>query len=468
MRPMCCARLGHLPQRRVGSGLLACLWMLATYSPALAAPPPAKVALSGARIIPVVGPPVDGGTVLIEHGKIVAVGTDVEVPYDARVFKLDGKVVFPGMINVHTWRGLDIPNEARPVTPQLNVYDALDPSQLFFEQCLRLGITGVHVIPGDNTVIGGVGRVVRPIGMTVAEMTIAEGEFLKIATTPRRGFDRMVQLATLRETFFELDDYLTKLAEKRYEEQLEEDDKEIDVGPAEARKRGRKLIRAEDLDDQHRNLVRLRGGRVLSAAEDGQRLLDPLGAFVYCGAAMDVAPAIKLAKDNDFFERLVLVLGTECYKALGELKAAARPVVLPAEMIHTEVDPLTGEETETFVPKRIHDAGLRFALLPGDDSSLPERMLTYQAARCVRQGIPRQAALEAITLSPAKMLGLDKRLGSIETGKEAYLVVFSGDPLDFDSVVEKVFIAGILAYEREKDVRLERLLSPGLEEEKVE
>ncbi len=424
-----------------------------------ACPPPDKVALTGGRIIPVSGAPIEQGTVLIERGKIVAVGKDVEVPYDARVFDVSGKVVFPGMINVHTWRGMDIPNENRPVTPHLDARDALDPSQLFFEDCLRLGTTGVHVIPANNTVIGGVGRVVRPIGMTVAEMTIAEGAFLKISATPRRGHDRMLQMAMLRETFLELDDYLAKLAEKRYEEKLKEDEKEIEVGPAEARKRGRELIRAEDIDDQHRNLLRLRGGQVRVEGEDGPTLFKPLGAFVYCGNAMDVALAVKVANDNGFFARTVLVLGGDCYKAVRELKQAARPVVLPSQLTHRETNPLTGEVRETFVPKEIFEAGLLFALVPGPDDSYAERMLTYQAAQCVRHGIPRDEALRAITLNPAKMLGLEKRLGSIEPGKDAHLVIFSGDPLDFTSVVEKVFIDGILAYEREKDVRLQRLLS---------
>jgi imidazolonepropionase-like amidohydrolase len=79
----------------------------------------------------------------------------------------------------------------------------------------------------------------------------------------------------------------------------------------------------------------------------------------------------------------------------------------------------------------------------------------------VRYGVPRDEALKAITLNPAKMLGLDKRLGSLEPGKDANVVIFSGDPLDFNSVVEQVFIDGIPAYERAKDVRLQRLLSPG-------
>jgi imidazolonepropionase-like amidohydrolase len=423
--------------------------------------PPERVALTGARIIPVVGAPIASGTVLVERGKIAAVGPEVEIPYDARVFDVSGKFVMPGMIDVHTARGLDIPNESRPVTPHLDVADALDPSQLFFEDCLRLGITAVHVIPANNTVIGGLGRVVRPIGLTVGEMTIAEGEFLKIAITPRRGFDRMLQMATLRETFLELDDYLARVAEKRYEDKLKEEDKQIDVGPDEARKRGRDLVRAEDVDDQHRNLLRLCGGQVRVAGGPGPKLFQPLGAFVYCGNAMDIALAVRLAKDHAFFDRTVLVLGGECHKAVAELKQAARPVVLPGDLTYRATDPLTGEVHETFVPKKIFDAGLLFALVPGPDDSYAERMLNYQAAQCVRYGVPRDEALRAITLNPAKMLGLDGRLGSIEPGKDAHLVVFSGDPLDFSSVVEQVFIDGIPAYDRAKDVRLQRLLSPG-------
>ena len=455
---------------RLGHALTA-LGLLAIMSAAFAQPadapsakapvPPEKVALVGGRIIPVVGPAIEKGTVLIERGKITAIGADVEVPYDARVFNVAGKVVFPGMIDVHTWRGLDIPNEPRPVTPQLDAADAIDPSQLFFEDCLRLGITTVHVIPSHNTVIGGLGRVVRPIGLSVAEMTQAEGSYLKLSVTPRAGFDRMLQMAMLRETFAELDDYMAKVAERRYEEKLKEEDKKLDVGPAEARQRGRDLIRTEDIDDQHRNVLRLRNGLVRGADKDGPALFKPLGAFIYCGNATDIGLATQLAKDNNFFERTVLVLGGECYKAVAELKRAARPVVLPPDLIYRETNPVTGDVRETFVPKKLFDAGLLIALLPGSEDSYAERMLTYQAARCVRNGVPRDEALKAITLNPAKILRLEKQLGSLEPGKDANLVIFSGDPLDFASVVEQVFIDGIPAYERTKDVRLQRLLSPG-------
>ncbi|MBN2474284.1 MAG: amidohydrolase family protein [Pirellulales bacterium] len=412
------------------------------------AAPPAKVALQGGRIIPVEGEEIAQGTLLIENGKITAVGAQVEIPYDAMVVDVSGKVLLPGMISPHTWRGLDRANENLPVAPYLDVYDAIDPSSLAFEDALRDGVLAVHVIQGDSCVIGGLSRLVHPIGRTPDEMTIRPAIALKLSTSPRSGFDRMSQMAAMREAFFDLGVYLEDLAETRYEAELKKQEKQIDVPPEEARKRGRELIRDEDLDDKHANLLRLIEKR--------------LDAWIYCGAATDVAPAIGTARENGFLERSVFVLGVDAYRAVDELKQAGRPVVLPPELVHQERDPITGELRETFVPKVIHDAGLLFALQPDPDASLAERYLTYQAARCVRRGIPREAALQAITLNPAKMLGVADRLGSLQVGKAGYVVVLSGDPLDFNTWVEQAYIDGILAYDRAKDVRLQELL--GLEE----
>jgi len=102
-----------------------------------------------------------------------------------------------------------------------------------------------------------------------------------------------------------------------------------------------------------------------------------------------------------------------------------------------------------------------FAILPNESGAFAERYPTFNAAQCVRNGVPRAVALEAITINPARMLGLEEHLGSIETGKIANLVVLSGDPLDFNSWVEKSFIDGILAYDRARDTRLQRLMDLG-------
>lgn len=433
----------------------------------LAQAPPRTVALSGARIIPVVGDEIKDGVIIVEDGRIVAIGKagEVEIPFDAREFDLSGKVVMPGMIDAATTKGLDTANESRPVVPQLSAADALDPSQLALEDALRTGVATMHVLPGSNTVIGGTGVVIRPIGMSVPDMTIAPGEFLRLAVSPRRGSNRMSQLAALREAFAKLTVYLENLAESKYEDKLKEDEEDIEVGPAEARMRGLKLLEADDLDREHRNLLRLIGGVAEVEGEKTEQLIKPLGAFIHCQQAMDVPAALAIAKEHGFLSRTVLTLGPDCYKAVDALKKSARPVVLDGNLIDRDVNPLTGEETETFVPEKIADAGLLFALTPGTNASLPERMLTYQAARCVRNGVPRATALRAITINPAKILGLEDRLGSLEVGKSANVVVFSGDPLDFASKIEMVFIEGIPAYERSKDPRLQRLLSAATSDE---
>lgn len=405
--------------------------------------------------MPVVGPEIPRGTIVIENGRITAVHDLLKgapsLPFDAVEVELNGKVILPGFFHPDSADGLDVANENLPVTPYLDVFDAIDPSELFFEESLRNGVTSIHCIPANNCVIGGVSRLLHPIGRTPDEMTQRIGIALKLATSPRQGYDRMLQLATLRGAFRDLDEYLERLAERRYEEDLKEKGEEIEVGPAEARKRGKALIRDEDLDDAHANLVKLRDGR--------------LDAWIYCGAAMDVGPALAVARDQGFIDRTVLVLGAGAHLAIGELKNAGRPVVLAPELMHRTRDPVTGKLSETFVPRVIHDAALDFALQPHGDGSLPERYLNYQAARCVREGIPRQKSIEAITIAPARMLRVDKDLGSIEPGKLANLAVYSGDPLDFNSVVEKVYIHGVLAYERERDPRLKTLTGEKQKEE---
>lgn len=412
--------------------------------PGVPAPPPAKVALTNARIIPVSGADIPTGTVLIENGLITAVGADVQVPYDAMEVDCTGKVLFPGMVDPHSARGLDVPNETLAVTPFLDVYDAIDPSRAFFEDSLRDGVTTVHVMQANNTVIGALSRTVRPIGLSIDEMTVRPRTALKLATSPKSGFDRMRQMATLRETFLELEDYTQRLAEKKYEDSLKGAGKTVDVGPAEARKRGRDLLKDEDYDDRHVNLMRLKRG--------------DLAAWIFAGAATDVAPALTIARENGFLDRTVLIVGPEAFRAMSDIKKSGRPVVLPESLTYRDRDEVTGQIEEVFLPKVFHEAGVTFALQPNPDASMAERYLNYQAALCVRGGVPRDAALKAITMNPAAMVGLEGKAGSLQPGAIANIVVLTGDPLDFSTWVELVYIDGILAYDRAKDHRLTEIL----------
>ncbi|MEM1329280.1 MAG: amidohydrolase family protein [Planctomycetota bacterium] len=406
------------------------------------AEPPAKIALTGATVITVSGDELENATVLVEYGRIKAVGDEVELPYDAVEYDLEGKVVMPGIFHAHAPEGMDVPNEALPVTPFLHARDALDPSKLFFENSLRRGITTVHVLPGDNTVIGGMGMAVRPIGLSVRDMTVVQDASMKMSVSPRSGYDRMRQMSELRRAFFDLGIDRERLAEEKYEESL--DDEPIEVGPEKARELGLEMLEDGDYEATQVDLIRtLRGD---------------LGTWVYASRAGDVVNAKRFVEEHELLDNTVFVIGTEAHKAAPALAEAGRPVIVSPELFHRERDPFSGELVETFVPATLHEAGVEFSLLPNPSGSLAEAEPTYQAALAARNGVPRSVALRSITLNPANAMGMGEDYGSIEEGKVANLVVLSGDPLDFGSVVEHVFIDGILAYERTRDPRIQRLL----------
>lgn len=403
------------------------------------------VVLSGARIL---DPGVYDaeGALVIEDGKIKAVleGKEPKLPYDAKVIDVSGMTIFPGMVLGRTSSGLDRANESQPTTPYLDAYDAIDPSSIRFESFLREGVTTVHVMQGNATAIGGLGRVVRPLGLTVEEMTVRPGSGLILSVSDRPGWDRVRQRAQLRESFAQLHDHLEQVSEKRYAEEQEKAGQKVEVPPAKARELGRKLLRPEDVDSKQRNLYLLVEGK--------------LDAYVYCERAQDVPFAIELAKEQGFIARTTLVLGADCHKAVDLIKPLGRPVLLMPTLVHRETDPLSGDERETFVPRVYADADVPFGLMVNRESSFGERYLWYQAALCVREGVDRETALKAITHVPARILGLEGQVGTLAVGATANVLVLSGDPLDAGSHVEQVLIRGEVVYERSNDVRLERLL----------
>ncbi|MCO5171493.1 MAG: amidohydrolase family protein [Planctomycetes bacterium] len=416
---------------------------------AAAAPPSARaqvVVVRGGKVITVDGPEIDDGVVLVRDGRIAAVGSKaaVRVPYDATVIDATGKVVFPGYVLAHTSAGMDRPNESLPVAPFLDVADAVDPGSLAYEDALRDGITTLHVIQGHDTLIGGLARVLRPMGLTQDEMTVRAASALKLSVGGKRGWDRIRERARLREAFADLRDHVDAAAERRHDEEEKAAGRTSKARPEQAREAGRALLRPEDLDEQRRNLWLLTQGH--------------LDAVIYCAAARDVDYAVAMALEMGFLERSTFVLGGDAYKAAALLAEAGRPVVVDG-LLHREEDPVTGEERETFVPKALLDAGLEPALLVEPDASFAERFLWYQAARCVREGLPRQAALKAVTLWPARAIGMLDRVGSITPGKDANLLLLSGDPLSARSHVEAVLLEGNLVYERGKDHRLRRLVT---------
>jgi len=396
-----------------------------TSSITYAAPVRKKLAVEAGRIITIAGKDIKNGVILIEDGTIKAVGTDVEIPWDAFVIEAKDQVVMPGFVMAHTSSGLDRENENMPEVPFISTFDSIDPISTFFEDSLRDGVVAMLVLPGNNTLLGGTGTIVKPYGRTVEAMLIKRYAGLKISLQPSQNTSRMGHMQRFRRYVSDLKDYLEEYEQRKAD--AKEEKKPFD----------------EEIDVTKQSMVDL--------------LNKKLTAFIYCDRAADVPKAIEIQKTHEL--NTVLVLGPDCYKAAGLIAKSKLPVILDPELIVWETNEQTNEEEMKVIPMIFHKAGVKFAFQT-DTSQYGRRYLWYQAATAVKYGMKREEALKSITLYPSQFIGVDNRLGSIETGKEATMVFLTGDPLDAQSWVDQVMIAGEIVYERAKDERLKKLLEP--------
>jgi len=389
-----------------------------------AAPVRKKIAIQAGKIITISGKEIANGVILIEDGKIKSVEKKAEIPWDAFVIEAKNQVVMPGFVLAHTYRGLDSANEYIPEVPFLSTFDAIDPLQPFFEDSLRDGVVAMLVLPGNNTLLGGTGTVVKPHGRIVEDMLIKRYTGLKISLQPTsRTPSRMAHMQSFRR-------YMADL--KKYKEQY--DQREADA-------KEMKKPFDEEIDVRKQPMFDLLEGK--------------LRAFIYCSRAADVVKALEIHETHEL--DTVLVLSANCYKAASLIAREKLPVILDSQLITWETDEQTDAEQMKVIPQIMHKAGVKFAFQT-DTSQYGTRHLWYQAAQAVKHGVKRAEALKAITLYPAQFIGVDDRLGSIAPGKDASLIFLTGDPLDAQTWVDKVMISGEVIYEKAKDRRLRKLL----------
>jgi imidazolonepropionase-like amidohydrolase len=436
---------------------------------AAAAPAQEQIAIKGGKIIPVSSPPIDGGVVLIRDAKITAVGKDVAIPADYRVIDATGKVVLPGFIEAHSSRGMDQTNERNNNVPFLSVLDAIDPGQEYFEDCRRNGVTTVAIVPGNDTMIGGQAAIIKTAGTYVEQMIVKRQAGIKISLRPTTGRSRMSHLASLRK---ELDAARDLVNEERSKTKAAALEKKPEPKPAEKEKN--KIANADDPvqqpgadDNPDPNQAGLQDVPVRREALV-KLLKGEVPAFMYCDASLDVPQAIKLTKEYGL--KTVLVLGQHCYKAAKQVAASHLPVILEPTLIFWESDPRTGEDRKIILPKVYREAGVpvtfevtgiaagNLARAPELPPTLGTNYLWFQAATAMKYGVPEAEAIEAITLRPAKQLGMDALIGSIEKGKDADLVILTGEPLKITTWVDTTLVRGKVVYERSKDRKLQHLL----------
>ena len=442
--------------------LLACAAILLAAAPeALAGG--GRIAVKAGRIITQAGPDIVNGVIVIEDGRIKSVGPDEKAPWDAELLDHPELVAFPGYVEAHNTRGMDRPNENVDVAPFLDVRDSIDPISTYFEDSLRWGVLTINVQHGPpalgsaGCVIGAQGMVVKPYGMTIEQMVLKSGSGIKISAAPKAGKSRATQAQAIRRAFTELRLHLEKLVQDKKDGKdtarreaifqgrdfkKEENSKGREMtGSASWKVKGLENVPRGEIDDKQAPLLRLVEGQ--------------MSAFVYCDSAAAVPLALEIARDNGFLAGTTLVLDGDSWKAADLVAEAGVPVVLGPALVHVERDPVTGKEKETFVPGVFKKKNVRFAL-----SSLnPQaQSLWYQAAVCVGHGIDRKDALDAVTRTPADILHIGDRVGSLEAGKDGNVLLLSGDPLSVSTTVQYVVLDGNLVYDRSQDVRVKHLI----------
>lgn len=376
-------------------------------------------AIVNGKIMTMAGMVYDRGTVLIEDGKIKTVGADVKVPSEAEVINAAGKVVFPGMIDAHThvgigedalgWEGRDYNEMTDPITPHLRAIDAINPADEGIKCARENGITSVMTGPGSANVICGENVVIKTAGEVVDDMIIKNPAGIKAAfgENPKRVYTekkktpntRMAIAALMREALIKAQDYMVEREKKA------EDDEPFKH------------------DIKNESLIRVLKKEI------------PLKAHAH--RADDIMTILRIAREFDI--DITLEHCTEGHLIADKIAEAGVPAIIGPTLTGKVKVELKERTFKT--PGILASAGVKVALM-SDHPVVPTENLPVYAALSVKDGMPEEEALKAITINSAEILGIDERVGSIEEGKDADIVIFSGHPLDIQSKVEKVFING--------------------------
>ncbi len=388
------------------------------------------VAVKAGKILTITGPTIENGVILIQNGRItkVAKAEGVEIPWTAKVVDASDKVVMPTWVLAQSEGGGRGLNENMQNVPWLSVRDAVDPSNGYFEECLRNGVGTIHVLPGNQTLLGGQGMVLRPYGRTVEDMAVTENTGIKLSLQAGGG-GRLQQIRRMRRAIEDVREYIAD-----FDRRKAEFEKEKAAGAIAKDKEW-----TEEYDRTKKSAIAL----VQKKAK----------GWLFVPSAAELDEAMRMGQELD----LIYLLGANIDDGVTALARLGVPVVLDDVLEYTEKDPETDKESKHCPAKKLADAGVPFALSLG--TSGPSSYPWWQLGTCVRNGIDRAKAIEALTMVPARLLGLQDQIGSISEGKLGNLQILTGDPLLATSWVDTVLLEGEVVYERSKDPRLSLLFA---------
>lgn len=398
-----------------------------SFSLAAAAASAETVAITGARIVTVSGPVIEKGTIVLADGKIAALGPAVAVPAGATVIDGTGRTVYPGLVDGLTTLGLteigSVPGsvdvaEVGDVNPHAKAWVAVHAHSELIPVARAGGVTAALAAPGGG-LVSGQSALIRLAGTTQEELTVKAPVAMHVVfPTGSRPFDisRLFEEPEL----------------KTFEERLEDRKKNQEA----ALKRLTHL-----LEDAKAHGAAVAAGapadvdlrlEALAPAARGELLV-----VVRADREDDIRSAVRYAGERGL--RIAVAGGLEAWRCADLLKEKDVPVLLNVDRLPLrESDPYDAAFTNAAA---LHRAGVRFAIVSDDASQV--RNLPYEAAMARAFGLPAEAALRAITLSPAEIFGVAARMGSLEVGKDASVVVTTGDIMDHRTQVTHVFIEGV-------------------------
>ncbi len=378
------------------------------------------LALMGARIMTASDGAIEEGTLLIDGRTIEAIGADVDVPGDAETWDVRGKVLIPGMIDAHTHLGLcqdgvgasqsDEDEVGDPVVPHLRALDAINPEDIAFRDALKGGVTTVGVMPGSFNVICGQPAAVKVVGRTLEEMLVRAPVGMKIAfgERPKQVYGGMKKSPMTRMGIAAI------LREGLVRAQLYAADGN-----------GRRDLRQEAMVPVVRKQIPLRA---------------------HAHRADDIMSAIRIAREFDL--DLIIEHGTDGYKVATELAEAGVGVVHGPWLKTRGNLEQSGRSMDS--PRILVENGVLTAFST-DHPVIPIQNHRMQGMTAVEHGVSPDEALKALTLNSARIMGIDDRVGSLEKGKDADVVVLSGPPFEAATRVEGVIVNGNVGWKRGSD-----------------
>lgn len=369
------------------------------------------------------------GTIVVDGSKILEVGQNVDLSKfkDAEVIDAEGKRVTPGLVDPHChigimeegiqFEGNDTNEMSGPIYPELRGIDSIYPKDMSFDYTYKAGITTVNTGPGSANVIGGTFAAIKTFGETVEEMVLKEETCMKMALgeNPKRVYGtknsnpgtRMASAALMREWLFKAKDY-----HKKYHAFLnkEEDAKE----PA--------------FDMKLHSLMRVFDGMIVK---------------IHAHRADDVMTAIRIAKE--FNLNATVDHATEAYLIPKQVKESGINLIIGPTLGMASKYELINKSFKS--AKVLEDNGIEFAIMT-DHPIITLDTTLVQAALFVKEGLSEQKALEALTITSAKLNGIQDRVGSLEVGKDADIVIWDGPLFDIMTRPEMVIINGKIVHQK--------------------